>query len=44
MHSLASDERVQTLVQTTKQYIEGKQELQDAVNDRLGISVTADNA
>jgi hypothetical protein len=31
-------------VQTTERYIGSKQKLQDAVNDRLGISVTSDAA
>jgi len=31
-------------VQTTERYIGNKQKLQDAVNDQLGISVTADTA
>ena len=31
-------------VQTTERYIGSKQKLQDAVNDRLGISVAADTA
>ena len=31
-------------VQTTERYIGSKQKLQDAVNDRLGISVASDSA
>jgi len=31
-------------VQTTEGYIGSKQKLQDAVNDRLGISVASDTA
>jgi len=31
-------------VQTTERYIGSKQKLQDAVNDRLGISVVCDTA
>jgi site-specific recombinase XerD len=31
-------------VQTTERYIGSKQKLQDAVNDRLGISVVSDTA
>jgi site-specific recombinase XerD len=31
-------------VQTTERYIGSKQKLQDAVNDRLGISVASDTA
>jgi len=31
-------------VQTTERYIGSKQKLQDAINDRLGISVTSNSA
>jgi hypothetical protein len=31
-------------VQTTERYIGSKQKFQDAVNDRLGISVASDTA